>query len=167
MCTLIVLGSGGHTAEMLRLMDVVDIPTPLQFVLAKSDNDSRYKVSKWLTDKGIKAEFHSITRAREVGQSWCSSLFPSFCSLMECTALLANIKPRFILTNGPGTCVPIVYLSYISKLITPNTIVYVESFARVQTLSVSGRLVYPIVDRFVVQWPMSDWPKAEFLGKLY
>lgn len=32
-------------------------------------------------------------------------------------------------------------------------IIYVESFARVSTLSLSGKLVRPFVDTFVVQWP--------------
>lgn len=31
-------------------------------------------------------------------------------------------------------------------------LVYVESFARVETLSLTGRMVRPLVDRFVVQW---------------
>lgn len=36
----------------------------------------------------------------------------------------------------------------------PHTrIIYVESFARVSSLSLSARLLKPFVDRFVVQWP--------------
>lgn len=31
-------------------------------------------------------------------------------------------------------------------------LVYIESFARVERLSLTGRLVRPFVDRFVVQW---------------
>lgn len=31
--------------------------------------------------------------------------------------------------------------------------VFVESFCRTQTLSLAGRLLYPVVDTFVVQWP--------------
>lgn len=32
-------------------------------------------------------------------------------------------------------------------------IIYVESFARVTSLSLSGKLLRPFVDTFVVQWP--------------
>lgn len=32
-------------------------------------------------------------------------------------------------------------------------IVYVESFARVKSLSLTGKLLRPLVDTFVVQWP--------------
>jgi hypothetical protein len=31
--------------------------------------------------------------------------------------------------------------------------VFIESFCRVQSLSLSGLLLYPLVDEFVVQWP--------------
>jgi beta-1,4-N-acetylglucosaminyltransferase len=46
--------------------------------------------------------------------------------------------------------------------------VYVESFARVKTLSLSGKLLYPFVDRFIVQWPglKEKWTRAEYLGVL-
>jgi beta-1,4-N-acetylglucosaminyltransferase len=30
--------------------------------------------------------------------------------------------------------------------------VYIESWARVKTLSLSGKILKPLVDRFVVQW---------------
>lgn len=31
-------------------------------------------------------------------------------------------------------------------------LIYVESFARIRTLSLTGKLLRPLVDRFVVQW---------------
>lgn len=47
-------------------------------------------------------------------------------------------------------------------------VVYVESFARVRSLSLTGKLLYPFVDRFIVQWPYLEakYPKAEFKGRL-
>jgi beta-1,4-N-acetylglucosaminyltransferase len=37
-------------------------------------------------------------------------------------------------------------------------IIYVESFTRVKSLSLSGKLLRPFVDRFVVQWPDAAGP---------
>ncbi len=47
-------------------------------------------------------------------------------------------------------------------------IVYVESFARVNRLSLSGRIAYLIADRFVVQWPQlkTRYPKADYLAPI-
>lgn len=46
--------------------------------------------------------------------------------------------------------------------------IYVESFARVKSLSLSGRMLYAFVDRFIVQWPglVQKYPRAEYHGVL-
>jgi beta-1,4-N-acetylglucosaminyltransferase len=45
-------------------------------------------------------------------------------------------------------------------------IVYVESFARVQTLSLTGKLLYYVVDSFLVQWSelVVKYPRAVYNG---
>lgn len=45
-------------------------------------------------------------------------------------------------------------------------IVFVESFCRVQKLSLTGRLLYYIADKFIVQWTqlLVKNPRAEYLG---
>jgi beta-1,4-N-acetylglucosaminyltransferase len=47
-------------------------------------------------------------------------------------------------------------------------VIYVESFARTQTLSLTGRILYPVVDCFVVQWPAlrEKYPRAIYSGIL-
>jgi len=40
-------------------------------------------------------------------------------------------------------------------------IIYVESFARVKSLSLSGKLLRPFVDKFVVQWPEAAGPAVQ------
>lgn len=44
--------------------------------------------------------------------------------------------------------------------------VYVESFARVKSLSLTGLIAYYLVDHFVVQWSelKEQYPSAEYLG---
>ncbi len=50
-------------------------------------------------------------------------------------------------------------------------VVYVESIARVDTLSLSGRILYDarIADRVFVQWPqlLGRYPRALCVGRLY
>jgi beta-1,4-N-acetylglucosaminyltransferase len=47
-------------------------------------------------------------------------------------------------------------------------LIYVESLARVKSLSLSGKLLLRVVDRFVVQWPelTALHPKIEYYGLL-
>jgi beta-1,4-N-acetylglucosaminyltransferase len=54
-----------------------------------------------------------------------------------------------------GTCLPICMAGYLLRYcgVRPVRVVFVESFCRVKTLSLTGRLLYYFADRFVVQWP--------------
>jgi hypothetical protein len=77
---------------------------------------------------------------------------------------------NFIYIFSTGTCVPICYASFLMRLfgMQDTHIIFVESFCRVKRLSLTGKLLYPIADRFFVQWEdLSDsYPRAEFAGVL-
>lgn len=52
------------------------------------------------------------------------------------------------------------------RLLPSTKIVFCESFARVQSLSLSGKLLYYVADEFVVHWPQlqTAYPKTRHLG---
>ena len=87
-------------------------------------------------------------------------------------SLLWHDEPDVLLSNGPGTAVALFALARLQQCCCPwrkkTRLIYVESFARVQTLSLTGRLLYAWVDHFVVQWPQLQqrYPKSVYLGKL-
>ncbi|KAI9319925.1 oligosaccharide biosynthesis protein Alg14 like-domain-containing protein [Dichotomocladium elegans] len=163
--TLCVLGSGGHTAEMLQLIKALDPEryTPRCFVIAASDRLSASKV-------GPGAQIFFIPRVRHVGQGWATVPWSAAKASIAAIGILWKTMPDLILCNGPGSCVPICVAAYVPKLIGfhPIQIVYVESFARVNSLSLTGKLLYPFVDRFIVQWPelQQRYSKAEYCGIL-
>eukprot|EP00983_Pelagomonas_calceolata_P026776 840048-Pelagomonas_calceolata.AAC.1 len=79
--TMIVLGSGGHTAEMLRATAALDKSCyrPRIYVYAATDNFSANKASeaeKVSPSGGEAPDFslRSIPRSREVGQSYVTSV---------------------------------------------------------------------------------------------
>jgi len=89
-------------------------------------------------------------------------LMPNIHSLCSCLAAVAIALPSChfsllsqLLCNGPGTCVPLCFAAFLARvlLFRPCSVVFIESFCRVQSLSLSGLLLYPFVDEFVVQWP--------------
>lgn len=91
--------------------------------------------------------------------------------------------PNLILTNGPGNAVCIIVIAKIMRCVYtflslipwhgdkssdarrssyPRTI-FIESWARVKSLSLSGRITLPLADRFIVQWrDLSDY--SSWLG---
>ena len=54
-----------------------------------------------------------------------------------------------IVTTGAGVAVP---FAIVGCLVGVN-VVYIESMARITSPSLTGRLVYPFADTFIVQWP--------------
>jgi UDP-N-acetylglucosamine:LPS N-acetylglucosamine transferase len=79
--------------------------------------------------------------------------------------ILLKERPDVIITTGAGVAVATCYLA---KLFGKKTI-FVESFCRVEKPSLSGRLVYPIADLFIVQWKqlLKFYPKAEYGGQIF
>ena len=48
-------------------------------------------------------------------------------------------------------------------------VIYVESYTRLKDLSLSGKIIYPLADLFVVQWKQlaHKYPKAVYGGALF
>lgn len=179
--TLIVLGSGGHTAEMLNVLSVLpkDRFRPRFYIAAATDNMSLVKARTMETSyaesiglKEIHVGLMQVYRSREVGQSYLTSVWTTLIATAHALWLMIRIRPQVILCNGPGTCVPICIIAFLFKVvgIRWSTIFYVESIARVKRLSLSGLLLYQlrIADEFYVQWPklQRKYPRARYVGCL-
>ncbi|CAL1149355.1 unnamed protein product [Cladocopium goreaui] len=171
--TTVVLGSGGHTMEMLALIkDLNQERYICDFILAETDTSSLKKVQATCPDLAKDLDrFHVIPRSREVGQSWPSSVMTTAKAFLACIRLVWELQPQVLLVNGPGTCAPVVGAALLFELIAFRCIslIFVESICRVKTLSMSGKLVYPFADVFVVHWPelAEKYTKAQFMGILF
>ncbi|XP_047205070.1 UDP-N-acetylglucosamine transferase subunit ALG14 homolog isoform X1 [Girardinichthys multiradiatus] len=173
---LVVAGSGGHTTEIMRLMESLSAAyTPRHYVIADTDRMSEEKI---VTFESSKPQSHSdlqftisrIPRSREVHQSWSSSVVSTLTALRYSLPLVFRLRPDMVLCNGPGTCVPLCVAGLLLGILGMKKvqIVYVESICRVQTLSLTGRILYPVSDYFFVQWSSlrDKYPKAVFLGRI-
>jgi UDP-N-acetylglucosamine:LPS N-acetylglucosamine transferase len=63
--------------------------------------------------------------------------------------LLRRERPDVILSTGAGLALPFFLIGKALRI----RCVYVESVTRSESLSLTGRLVYPLADAFFVQWP--------------
>ena len=79
--------------------------------------------------------------------------------------LLRRTRPRVILTTGAAVAVPFAWIGRILGC----RIVYVESLTRIETASLSARMVRPVADRLYVQWPelVTDLPGSRYAGKVF
>lgn len=181
-CSLgVFLGSGGHTSEALTLASALDFSRyhPRTYIVSDGDVLSAQKavdLEQYSADGNTcfddtadprpKFTLLRISRARRVHQSLLSASLTVLKSFLACVHVVM-ISPFFekiiygepfvnlLIMNGPGTCVPLCAAIIVGRFVglpTPR-VVYVESYARVRTLSLSGKILCHLVDRFIVQWP--------------
>lgn len=63
--------------------------------------------------------------------------------------VVRDTEPHAVLSTGAALAVPFL----LAARLAGRRAVYVESFTRTRSLSLSGRLVYPLAHEFFVQWP--------------
>ncbi|KAL5593969.1 hypothetical protein BROUX41_001021 [Berkeleyomyces rouxiae] len=185
--TVIVLGSGGHTKEMLYMMSQGFKASPnahRRYLICSGDRLSISHLEEWESDqqralthnqdfvatqtKSPTGTFDVITipRARKIHQSLLSTPFTAATSVMMLApALLKRPQgrndlglPDLIISNGPATGFFTVLTAFGLRALAlvPEAkmrSLYVESWARISTLSITGKLfrLTGIADRVVVQ----------------
>lgn len=158
---LVVLGEGGHTRQMLQLLDQLGAQYDYHYLMAAED---------LLSEKQIRlpGPVYRIQRPRSKVEghtdSWPVSTWHTVRSAAQLWPLLRQIRPQAILANGPSVAVPVAFLGKLAGA----RVIWLETASRVYSLSASARLVYPIADLFIVQWPQlrQRYPKAVYAGRL-
>lgn len=146
-----VASSGGHWEELICLKEIAE-ENEAFFV-----TESGCQTEEW--KDGNLHVYPQINR-RERG-------FPvHFIKLcMDAWRLMRKERPDVVIATGALISVPFCFFGkrWGAKVI------FIESIARVDNRSLSGRLVYPIADRFLVQWEsmLRIYPKAINIGGLF
>ena len=79
--------------------------------------------------------------------------------------LIKKERPDVIISCGAGVAVP---FFYVGKLYGAKT-VYIEVFDRIDSSSMTGRLVKPVCDKFIVEWEEMEkvYPGSINLGSIF
>lgn len=152
-----VLGSGGHTAQMLKLIDLFGDRFEYVYLVGRGDNLSVEKITR-------KGEVCVVHRARDHGDNLIITFFKVIRLFWESLRVIRRTKPEAILSAGPGMAVPI---SMLGKMLGKK-IIFVESWSRVYKGSTSGKIIYRFADVFFVQWPemKSVYSRGVYAGRL-
>jgi UDP-N-acetylglucosamine:LPS N-acetylglucosamine transferase len=144
---LLVANSGGHLLQMLALEG------------AWEDFERRWVTLEAADSRSLLAD-EQVVYASGPTQRSLRNLVRN---LRLAWSTVRRYDPDVILSTGAALAVPFFAVGRLHG----KKLVYVESFTRVKTPSLSGRLVYPLSDAFYVQWPQGRRQRrAQYAGSL-
>lgn len=135
---LFISSTGGHLSEMLQLKDMF--------------NRYDYKIITEKTKSNLKLKKYYGNRINYLvyGTKDHMLSYP-FKLLYNCFKSLyfyLKIHPDYVITTGAHTAGP---MCLIAKLFG-SRVIYIETFANINTKTITGKLLYPVSDKFIVQW---------------
>jgi beta-1,4-N-acetylglucosaminyltransferase len=126
----LVCSYGGHLTEMQYLLGAFEDYT-IFFVTYDSPRTRKLPYTKYLISNIGTNPFKMIL---------------GFLNFIE---IYLKERPDCIVSTGSEIAIPAFYLGKLFRIKT----IFIESWCRVNTQSVSGKIVYPVSDIFLVQWP--------------
>lgn len=152
---LFISSTGGHLTEMLELKPLFrkcDYHIITEKTKSTLSLQKKYKGRVDYLTFGTKDHLWSYL-----------FIFPWNC--LKSIYYYFKIKPDVVITTGTHTAVP---MCYIVKLFRKK-VIYIETFANIETKTLAGRMVYPIADLFIVQWEsmLKLYPKAVYGGWIF
>lgn len=148
----LVCSSGGHLAQMKQIFPIINKKN--SFLVTESNKTTQeiksYIKTYYLCQQERKNIFFLFNFIKNISKS----LF-----------ILIRERPNVIISTGAGASIPLLILGKVLRA----KIIYIESFAKISSPTITGRIVYPIANQFYVQWPNMKkfYPKALYRGKIY
>lgn len=145
----LVGSSGGHLTHLYMLKPFWQNKDRFWVTFPKDDAKSLLKGEKlypcyYPTNRSIRALIKNLKIAKNI---------------------ISKEKPDLIISCGAAVAVPF----FIVGKIYGAKCIFIEVFDRINKPTITGRLVYPIADKFIVQWEEQKkvYPKAINLGSIF
>ncbi len=142
---MFIASTGGHLEELLQLSPMFDKYN--YYLITEKTKSNMYLKDKY---KGKVSYLVYGTK-----HHFLTYPFKLFCNCFISLHYYLRYRPDYIITTGVHTAGPMCCLGKIFG----SKVIYIETFANIHSKSMSGKLVYPIADMFIVQW--------ESMKKLY
>lgn len=147
---MFVAGTGGHLSEILKLESLFN-----DYVIVTEKTKTSIE-----NLKGYNVEYLKYGSR----YYFLKYIFVFILNVILSIKLVLKYRPKIIITTGPsiGGIMGIIGKCIGSKFI------YIESLAKVNTLSITGKTSYRFADKFYVQWEdlCEKYEKAEYIGRL-
>lgn len=149
---LFIASTGGHLNEIMKLS-----PLFKQY-------DALFVTEKDTTTQNLNLEIPIKYLKFGTRKHLFKYFFIFSFNILKSLLIFIQFKPDVVISTGAHTSVPMLLIASIFKKKT----LYIESIARVNSKSMTGKIVSKHVDKLFVQWEEMQeiYPSAEFHGRL-
>lgn len=155
---MFIASTGGHLSELLQLSPIF------------KNYDYTLITEKTKSNMGLKGKhpgrvFYLIPGTYTAFSSKIIYPFKFIGNCIKSLYFFLKIKPDVVITTGAHNTVPMCYIAHIFK----KKVIFIETFANSEGPTKSGKMVYPIADKFIVQWEhmLEFYPNAIYGGWIY
>jgi len=144
---------GGHLTQLLQLKKIF---SDYDYVLVTEYTSITEKMNQQFNIEYLKYGSR---------QYFFRYLFIFCYNILKSFYLFFKYCPKVLITTGAHTAVPMCYIARIFGC----KVIFIESFAKRKTPTLSGKLIYPVSNTFVIQWKemKRHYPKAVYWGRIY
>lgn len=144
---------GGHLTQMLELKSIFN------------DYDYVLVTEKTSVTKDLKSKYHMDYLMYGSRHYLFKYLFICLYNIIKSIYLFCKYRPKVIVTTGTHTAVVMCYLGWVFR----RKVIYIESYAKRTSKTMTGKIIYPIATTFIVQWEsmLKLYPKAKYFGGIY
>jgi len=142
----LAVSAGGHLTELLKL----------------ADSWQQYEVFYVSTANMVAEKLQQYGTTHVVGECNREHLLRVFLVLFRCVRVIIRERPNVIISTGAAVgCI----MCFLGKL-SGAKVVWIDTIANVEWISLSGRMVRHIADLFLVQWPeiAEQYSNVEYVG---
>ena len=143
--------SGGHFEQLMMLKPLMD------------KYDSFIITEK--TDYSVIKDNRKVYYLRQVNRNEKVFIFKMTENTFKSLKVFIKEKPDIVISTGALATIPICLLSKLFR----KKVIFIESFAKVTSPTLTGKFIYKFADQFYVQWEQmkEHYPDAICKGGIY
>ncbi|MDV4150431.1 PssD/Cps14F family polysaccharide biosynthesis glycosyltransferase [Clostridium sp. AL.422] len=146
-----IASTGGHLDQLMML----------SVIMEKYNSFIVTEKTTYSTIKSINKMYyiHQVNRAEKL---WTfKMMINTFISIY----IFLIQRPDLVISTGALATIPMCLISKVFR----KKLIFIESFAKINTPTLTGKLLYKFADEFYVQWEdmIKVYPKAVYKGGIY
>ena len=143
--------SGGHFEQLMMLKPLMDKYD--SFIVTEQTG---YSVIK---------EDRKIYYLNQVNRNEKTFIFKMISNMFKSFKIFLKENPDVVISTGALATIPMCLLSKVFR----KKVIFIESFAKITSPTLTGKLIYKFADQFYVQWEemKEHYPDAIYEGGIY